>query len=553
MNRQLRQSSSVTPIAPRVSVPTKQAKAALAKRKQKSIKMKALSSQAPPAPQVTPERISEEKEARDALRKQVLKKNMGKYSNLLSKTEQNLYLKTIVDPERYTGVRYPDDFGRKTAVVNSILNHDCYVFPTDNQVEPAGTYLNVLTPSLTEPLLEYTMESLGGITTSYRVRGLLNKQDLNYGLTPIDETRSAICTDSGMFVLSAGSWNVKAPWFTDAAGVTSNAFTLFRGENGGLGIFYGFPVMMDLDDGAMTITLVADVPFTATGLSTTVFAEIVSEFGALQAAFNTTAGSPVATVTITASGIGTNFDNVLTISPNGLFRVAGLPGMGVRLINLGSAISLSSVSWSLAPATLTAIPTFAVVNLPDVDTYLQKVDQYRVISSSVWLEYQGADLTNGGQAAAIMFRGGRPYSYNGLWEFDKVAETPGGYQGALKIGSYSFWIPASISDTLMRQINNFDRWDSPYIVNVGLVASPDLPHVLRMRVPMNFELMSTAQFFTYACSEVHPDWIRATALVTRDIPTSMENPQHLAFIDGLIDKGLNAIGGLAKGIFGGLF
>jgi hypothetical protein len=232
---------------------------------------------------------------------------------------------------------------------------------------------------------------------------------------------------------------------------------------------------------------------------------------------------------------------------------AGLPGVGFRvgLTDAGAVRSRRSYPliglmayWASNVVDLFTVPVprFEAFKYPDESVYTSTVDQYRVVSMSVWMEYQGATLTDGGQAAAILYRGGRSAFENGLWDYDLVAETPGGYQGALKLGTYSFWLPNNERDMLFRSLDTQDRWRLPYIVNVGLVASPDIPHTLRLRVPTNFELVSTSQFYQFAHALIRPDWILHAGAVTRTMATSMENPGHWDAIKSLLGKAVNTVG-----------
>jgi hypothetical protein len=547
VNRPALRASTRTAPAPK-EVTKKQDSSVVAKKPQRPARVARSSTSHYPMPQMTPERIEEiEVLERNKLRKEVLKKHLGANAHLMRKAEENMYFKTMVDPERYTGVRYPDDFGRKTATLASLLNHDCYIFPTDQIVEPPGTYLNVVAPGLVNPVLEYTMAPLSGITTNSLVQAVVSQQTSTYGLFPIDQTQPSIMSDTDQMYLVRGDWNIRAPFFVADLGETGNAFPMFRGENTD-GQFYGMPVLGDASDALATVNIVCNVPRQATGTLASVVVEAVTVHGSVSKAVTETVDLMILTAAFSAAELAT------VLVTDGDEFAAGLPGLGFRIrCTNNDVIPILTVTTRFIPKTLEPIPQFKAIQLPDVTVYQNSADEYRPISASAWLEYQGADLTNGGQAAAIMFRGGQPFTYNKLWDYDRVAETPGGYQGALKLGSYSFWFPASISDTLFRPVTTDFEWGSPYIVNVGLVASPDLPHVLRLRVPMNFELLSTAQFFSYAVSDIKPEWLSQTAMLIRSVPTSMENPAHLDFIGGLLDKGVDGLAGIAKGLLGSIF
>jgi hypothetical protein len=228
------------------------------------------------------------------------------------------------------------------------------------------------------------------------------------------------------------------------------------------------------------------------------------------------------------------------------------PGIGYRLRYTNSTasvdplicLSILSIKIRMYPAASGKAAKFITHSLPDEDTYASSIDQYRVVSMSAWLEYEGSDLTNGGQLAAISYKGGRDPMLNGLWDYNKIAETPGSYQGALKLGNYSVWRPSNERDMMFRNLNTDDRWNLPYIVVAGKVSSADVPATLRLRVVINYEFISTAQFYSYSHSPVAPELIAHAATMLRDFPTSMENPLHFKEIKQFLQKTI----GLAQNV-----
>jgi len=218
--------------------------------------------------------------------------------------------------------------------------------------------------------------------------------------------------------------------------------------------------------------------------------------------------------------------------------VYGLPGLGLRISStLSSPVIILAVQGLVAPDT-DASNRFRSIAFPGEGTYSETVDQYRVVSMSAWLEYQGATLTDGGQASGIMYRGGAAPFPVGLWDYAKVAETPGGYQGAVRDGTYSFWMPSNERDMLFRDLGSSERWALPYIVFSGLMASPDIPNVLRLRVPTNFELVSTSQIYSYKHAVISPEMITHAVLVVSTMDTTMENPGHWDKIKEILGEGV---------------
>lgn len=498
----------------------------------------------------------ERERQRNKLRRAILQKHMPE--GIDYKHHPSAYLRTLVDPERFHGVRYPDSFSRATAVAHTMINHDVYTFPADNLVEPAGTYLNVVTPSMTEPLLEYFMSPSLGIGSSEDfLEAELRQQTGTYGFFPVGAGAVGLARQSGQLWLDKGALvNVIMPW-SRRGSLTSEDLIIspFRGTDFDGFDFYGMPFLMEegvMPSATTAIQLVVRCGVTSIIETTLGQVTLVSEHGSVSASLVRPADEFLAYASFTQSDL---IGSVLTAtSVEGVYS-AGLPGVGIRMRSALDLdfIAMTSIGATMASTTLRDVPWFRNVPLPDVDVYLSKVDQYRPISSSVWMEYQGADLTNGGQAAAIMFRGGDPFGIAGLWDYDKVSVTPGSYQGALKLGSYSFWLPATERDVLMRPVAAGNRWSRPYIVNVGRVASVDLEHVLRLRIPMNFEFVSSAQFFEYGYADPDPTQIEAAAVITRAVPTSMENPKHTMFIDRLLGAGIDMLSSGAHGILDTIF
>jgi hypothetical protein len=486
-------------------------------------------------------------------KRKAVHKHMASQGVML-KYHENMYLKTLLDPENYTGVRYPDSFARKTAAVPGLINHDMFVFPSTSEVESPGLFLNIVTPSLTQPVLEYYEATPTSTLFSAGYRSYISAQTTDFGIFPAAESEVGLPASTKMLQLPYGTWNVRAPWnFFDGTDSTTDC-PPFKGLNEAT-IFYGHPVVTGSTAAAanpnIRLNLMMSTESAVTGDSD-ITVRLISEYGTHDEILQAVTGSSLLTATI--SGTDLIASGVLTAAVTAGYYGAGLPGMGYQLINSSLVLGvLAFEAYVFGYNNVVPAPQFRVIPLPDVSTYIDTVTQYRPVSCSSWVEYEGADLTNGGQCAALLYRGGRPFSLAKLWDYNVVAETPGSYQTRLKLGSYSIWLPATERDVLMREIGSEDRWDSPYIVNVGLVASPDLEHVLRLRVPINFELVSTAQFFNYSIAPIHPEWISQAVLITSAIQTSMENPTHQKFIGDILNTGIDILAGIGKGIVGSVF
>jgi hypothetical protein len=300
-------------------------------------------------------------------------------------------------------------------------------------------------------------------------------------------------------------------------------------------VTYGFPLGLSAVGGAegqIEVRINTFIPF----------ASVTNPFAVTAVTQN---GSFALTVPATVVGaIQTTFTANLATDPNfgnlfntaGSMRYTGIPGIAFRVTNNASNSQLLtgyairvSVANSATPVD-TIQPRFSGISMPDEDLYCKTVDQYRVVSMSEWLEYDGSDLKNGGQCASLMYRGGQSAMENGLGSYTPVSEAPEAYAGKLKEGTYTIWAPNSDKDMLMRGLSPHDRWEFPYIVNAGIVAEPDQLNALRIRIAINYEFVSRYQAYDFVKPIPHPEWIAQAALVLRRYPCAMANGRHWDWI-----------------------
>jgi len=487
-----------------------------------------------------------EKVASETIRK---KRSQGvrKGTGMKIKSETNKYLQTLIDPEKYRGVRYPDSFPRSTAMVNGLINKDLFVFQdmasaANPNSEPPGTFLSVLSPTMIDPLLSYedTQPAAGADLQTF-----LTTPSDRWGLVSLNEDNSSYASDADQMCIQQDQiLNVKAPacWSDQ-----DFAIPPMRGFDTNGDVFYGQPFRCTIAN-ASALVVAFGIGATTPAAPSTVFAvDAVTEKGVFRKFCTITAAVGAYYGQATSTFSAAELAALMTVGSSS--QVTGRPGLGFRIVQTGgvNTKTLTGIScqYGVTLAAGQPQPRLIAVKYPDEAIYNESVDQYRVVSASSWLEYEGADLTNGGQVAAIMYRGGRSAFENGLWDYSLVAETPGGYQGAVKLGTYSFWMPSNERDMLFRNLGSSERWLLPYIVNVGLVASPDIPHTLRQRITANHELVSTSQFYAFDRAEVHPDWIAHAASVVATLNTSMENPLHWATIKEYLSKAVNMAGDVA--------
>jgi len=462
----------------------------------------------------------------------------------------NSYLQTLVDPEKYKGVRYPDEYTGLTATLQGLLNVEMFYFQADSALlpsaEPPGFYFHVFSPTMTQPVLEYAMLEL---PVGAGLSMIANSQTDEIGLFPLVEDTSTPSTCSGQMQLVSNGplQNVSGEfsWTDQTFATPAHRFT-------------------DPSDGSVAY----GVPFTARqagGIVAAVF-EFVSGTQLLAGAggdslsvqYVNAAGTTVSTVVpVAATGYNVRATSDVTslLAPllDGLSFAAALPGIAVR-VGILSAPTLSrsisvlscSVYFNIAGSPYTN--RYHPLEFPDVATYSSTIDKYRLVSASAWVEYQGSDLQNGGQHAALYYGGGNSPMRNGLWSYASVAETPGSYQGALKLGSYSIWKPSDPRDMLFRNLTASSRWGLPYIIDIGFASTPTQVDALRLRVPANFEFVSTSQFYNYQRARPDPVMLDHANQFLRDFPTSMENPLHLAAIRDILKKAMNAASSVGKWI-----
>lgn len=476
----------------------------------------------------------------------------GKLVSRIEKTnrirvQDNPYLRTLVDPENCHGVRYPDSLPKGTAVFRGLINRNAFYFP-DSTIEPVGTMFHMLSPTLINPLLEYRSESVTvpafSLGEDFRALtgGVANPDDA-VGLFPIVEDAAAVATsDDEMWIEPGQIMNMKTKWHWFDQDFT---YPPFRGTRADATVFYGTPVGVSVGASVITIrvNIVRPLPSTTNPFTLTLV---------------TTAGLCTGP-TVTGNTIGSQ-TLLYTFSSGSagwasLFNgggYAGLPGIGVRIQNsytngyLLSSYDIAFCPIQAAVPTVMVQPRFVGISLPDEATYSETVDQYRVVSMSEWLEYDGSDLNNGGQVASILYRGGQSSAENGLYNYGSVSVAPESYAGPLKLGTYTIWAPNSDNDMLMRNLSPHNRWEFPYITNAAVVATVAQVNAIRLRIAINYEIVSTAQFYDFEKPMPLPELIQEASLVLREHPCTMANGKHWDWIKGVFKEATNLGRDVAK-------
>lgn len=202
----------------------------------------------------------------------------------------------------------------------------------------------------------------------------------------------------------------------------------------------------------------------------------------------------------------------------------------------------------------------------------------RPVAMSVWFECTKSDLDNAGDVAAALLPSGStmgqiipldfnaepptpPATYAGwtgygpLQNWENLAAVPGSYQGKLKNGTYTYWVPQRVNDMDMNTPARQDIYDFPSIVVAGqwapnaTEATPDATayKVGRLRIVTHYEYVSCQQDVALRLGAVTSDPLGKLKLLLHGQPTSMANGQHLAWIKKLLGVAAGALTGFLTG------
>jgi len=476
------------------------------------------------------------KQQRNNIQKKVIKRSLG--SGLGKQT--NEYLQTILNPEKYRGVRVPDGFPRETAMVDGLINTYLPYFPTTSTRERPGSYYAIVRPSVVHPIWVYgKSHDFAGTQPQW-----FSLQQGRYGITSLSDTRPNLSVETGCAILQSGvPVNIKAALCYSQVDYPQEPFKAYTPDGN---VFYGNAV-----SGFTTATnRIAYARVVIDGMGIAIGDTI--KFDWVDANGNT------ATATATATAVGQQVFESGPVTVNTLIPLdsdpdvgcaSGRPGIGVRLtLTMANPLNQNLISTHGRYTGTQAVARYGLypVDLPIMAEAIKDIDLYRIVSMSAWTEYQGATLTDGGQLAGLLYKGGDHPNDLGFWQYENVADVPGSYQGKERDGNYTIWFPTNVRDTMMRDLVTPHDWNHPYIVISGIVSSPDIPNTLRLRVPMNIELVSANQIFQRAMGPRRPEWISHAADVLKDFPASMENQNHLSEIKDALRRGLNMASGVGN-------
>lgn len=437
----------------------------------------------------------------------------------------NPYLLTLIDPERFHGVRYPDSYKRATAILKLIQNLEVPYIPSGMApgVEEPGKYFAIFRASLLHPVWFY-----GVYDNGENPLWNLSTQNERFGLRSLLPGVATVAQQDGMM------------WLPKNVTLNMVAAMIFQTLD-----YVIDPFKRKLPDGSLLYgyTFAGGSP----GAGMTVNFQIrtngkVSNGDIIRITMTNGTTSVVTDLTATAadqnewSGTSTTVDVLLTATTlASLGHACGRPAsVGFRIGYISAAgvnkgIEILSVAMKLNFAGGTP-PTAQLGLYPqeweDVQDLLGELTRYRPVSASAWCAYEGSTLNNGGAHAALMYQGGEHPAQAGLYEYELIARIPESYEQRMSMGSYQYIVPASTADTEMRQVVNQEEWNHPYCVFAGRVGDITQTRPLRLRVVMNPEFVSDSQLFNYQSVPPLRWQIDQAQRILFNAPTSMSNDGH---------------------------
>jgi hypothetical protein len=435
----------------------------------------------------------------------------------------NTYFAQLVDPEKFPGHKYPDDYARDTACLQLVKQEEQYYFPANSVVEDPGAYYGIWRPSLVHPLWIY-----GPFDEQFNPNWCLVQQDSRFGVRSLNGSSASVTEQDNQPWLPNGQFmNIQCPLVYRDKDFVQDPYEIqrddgstmyghtFQAGTGTPAIRFNIQVL-----GNMSVNDTIDI--TVVNHSTGINVNAVA--AANQLSFELTTGS-LATLFKTELGTGSPLNGKLCVGREDAlgfiikYTSAAVNNSGIVLLAFQAQLEPSA---GLGTSQLGLHP----VDFPDQKELVDKVTLYRPTGSSMWVAYQGSTLDDGGQHAVTFYSGGRHPNSSNLYTYDLIAQYPKCYENKMKVGSYSYWKPLSTKDTQMREVLNPDEWTHGWIVWAGFVGSVTQAKPLRLRGFTNFEIVSSANIWTYTTGRSAEWMIREVALKLRHAPTSMENDTH---------------------------
>jgi len=209
----------------------------------------------------------------------------------------------------------------------------------------------------------------------------------------------------------------------------------------------------------------------------------------------------------------------------------------------------------------------ALVMVPDINTNRTGLAvRVRTVSASVWCEYEGSTLLDGGSIAAAVL----PHDVygmnmanpvvgatNGYLNWENLAESRLAYQGKVKDGAYLYWRPNGSVDT---EFYPSDRsmptrqaaQATPIMVVSGILPAATLstmgqPSIVRFRVCINYEYTTDSRVVTTIPSPYCLDAIKLAVEALMYQPQAMANDEHRGWIERVVQSVLAGGAGFILG------
>jgi hypothetical protein len=467
-----------------------------------------------------------------ALRKEFVKKAVP------TKRKMNKYLATLLNPEEYNGIRYPDSYDRETCMLHGLIEFAVPFFE-NGLVEDIGSFYLIFRTSMVHPVWAYMKSTqVAGPCTM-----VVDDQTDRFGLFPLPGTLSPTEQSDQLVMQTGVVYNFVAPASWRNQDFISDPFI---GTTSDKSKFYGYP-LSGVPSGSIfrvTCTIMSSGASVAAGDTVSLYAVTKNGITLLN------------TLTLTANqqtmNVATAVDmNALipdSTDPQ-LGRAIGRPGLGFRLVYNGvspnnGTLQVTNISLFVYSSTNTyTTHQLALVpyDVPDLDSYLRELTGYRPVSGSIWCKFEGNTIEDGGNCAGALYQGGDHPNQIGIYNYASIAQLTGPgrtHEGKYRDGYYGMWIPLSTNDTSMRKVVNSSEWTHPYHVIAGATGNPTQPNSWRARIFINFEGVSSSQLWSYQAGKPSQAKIAQAVRVLRNGKVAMENPEHMKTIKQYLEKAM---------------
>lgn len=185
-----------------------------------------------------------------------------------------------------------------------------------------------------------------------------------------------------------------------------------------------------------------------------------------------------------------------------------------------------------------------VFDIRDADTIADSADQAFVLSQSLLITAEMSDLNNGGvlaiarvPGAAVVGEGDDEVDFN-TW-YDWIASLPyNSYDGPVKKGGYSFYLPEDETGFFYRPLDTYFRKELPYLVSEFTASDTTEAAIVRIKVSTIVQFTTTSS--VYDCRpSCHISEMAFMHHILSLVQASYSNDGHK---DGL-KKALKQIGG----------